>query len=73
MAKYAAGKPGRATRQCSGDVLEILLPLIPELIGGSADLTGSVNIQVKTDAIQPAVMVGAISITVYANMAWLRR
>jgi transketolase len=47
MAKYATEKPGRATRQCSGDVLEILLPLIPELIGGSADLTGSVNTQVK--------------------------
>lgn len=45
--KIATDKPARATRQCSGDVLEVLLPLVPELMGGSADLTGSVNTQVK--------------------------
>lgn len=50
MAKIASEKPARATRQCSGDVLEVLLPLVPELIGGSADLTGSVNTQVKNFA-----------------------
>jgi len=45
--KIAAEKPARATRQCSGDVLDVILPLVPELMGGSADLTGSVNTQVK--------------------------
>jgi transketolase len=45
--KIAAEKPNHATRQSSGSVLEVLLPLIPELIGGSADLTPSNNTQVK--------------------------
>ena len=36
-----------ATRQASGEFLEILNAAIPELIGGSADLTGSVNTKVK--------------------------
>ncbi len=40
-----AGKT--ATRQASGAVLEILNSLIPQLIGGSADLTGSVNTKTK--------------------------
>ena len=33
--------PKIATRQASGKVLEALVPNMPELIGGSADLTGS--------------------------------
>jgi transketolase len=36
-----------ATRQSSGAVLEGLTALVPELIGGSADLTGSVNTRTK--------------------------
>ena len=47
IAKIAAEKPKHATRQASGHALEVLLPTIPELVGGSADLTGSVNTQVK--------------------------
>ncbi len=46
-AKLAAEKPAHATRQSSGNALAALLPVVPELIGGSADLTGSVNTQVK--------------------------
>lgn len=46
-ATFAADKPKMATRQCSGKVLEKLVPALPFLIGGSADLTGSVNTQVK--------------------------
>ncbi|MCD6034602.1 MAG: tkt [Rickettsiales bacterium] len=34
-------KPAWATRKSSGKVLEALVPVVPELIGGSADLTGS--------------------------------
>ncbi|MGA2938222.1 MAG: transketolase [Syntrophobacteraceae bacterium] len=37
----------RATRNASGEVLEVLTPLLPELVGGSADLTGSVNTRTK--------------------------
>ena len=36
-------KPKIATRQASGAVLELLTNIMPGLIGGSADLTGSVN------------------------------
>ncbi len=36
-----AEQPKLATRQASGEVLAMLLPKIPALIGGSADLTGS--------------------------------
>ncbi len=41
--KVLANKPKQASRKSSGDVLEVLTAAIPELIGGSADLTGSVN------------------------------
>jgi transketolase len=40
-AKFAAEAPKLATRQSSGMVLDVLAPIMPELIGGSADLTGS--------------------------------
>jgi transketolase len=46
-AKTAADKPKHATRQSSGAALEALLPVLPELVGGSADLTPSNNTQVK--------------------------
>ena len=36
-------KPKIATRQASGAVLELFTDMMPGLIGGSADLTGSVN------------------------------
>ncbi len=45
--KFAAEKPKLATRQTSGLVLEALVPKLAELIGGSADLTGSVNTKIK--------------------------
>ena len=35
--------PGWATRKASGEALGVLLDRIPLLVGGSADLTGSVN------------------------------
>ncbi len=41
-------KPNIATRVASGTVLEVLLPAIPELLGGSADLTPSNNTKTKT-------------------------
>ncbi len=36
-------QPGWATRKASGEALAVLTKAIPELVGGSADLTGSVN------------------------------
>ncbi len=41
-------KPEQATRQLSQRVLDILTDKVPELIGGSADLTGSNNTQAKS-------------------------
>jgi transketolase len=38
-----------ATRQASGEVLEALVPAVPELLGGSADLTPSNNTRTKSD------------------------
>lgn len=45
---FLAKKPDQATRKSSGDVLEILIPAWPNLIGGSADLTPSNNTRTKT-------------------------
>ena len=50
-AKFSADKPKIATRQASGEVLDALAPLLPELIGGSADLTGSNNTKAKQSAL----------------------
>ena len=41
--QFADEKPGIATRVASGKVLEAIIPSVPYLVGGSADLTGSVN------------------------------
>ncbi|HCI45767.1 MAG TPA: transketolase, partial [Rhodospirillaceae bacterium] len=46
-----ADKPSPATRAASGMVLEEILPVVPEMIGGSADLTGSNNTKTKTGGI----------------------
>jgi transketolase len=45
--RLAAEKPKLATRQASQRALEALVPAIPELVGGSADLTGSNLTHVK--------------------------
>ena len=42
-AEFVADAPDQATRVSSGAVLEKLIGAVPELMGGSADLTGSVN------------------------------
>jgi transketolase len=41
--KFAEEAPTLATRKASGQVLSVLTAAVPEMIGGSADLTGSVN------------------------------
>jgi transketolase len=45
-ANMAEKAPDMATRESSGAALEALVPVFPQLIGGSADLTGSVNTRV---------------------------
>jgi transketolase len=47
IAKALETKPVNATRVHSGSALDQLIPAIPEMIGGSADLTGSNNTLVK--------------------------
>jgi transketolase len=47
IAEAEASKPAAATRQHSGTALEKIFGTIPDLIGGSADLTGSNNTFVK--------------------------
>ncbi len=45
---FAAELPKLATRQSSQKVLEALVPAVPGLVGGSADLTGSVGTKTAT-------------------------
>jgi transketolase len=47
IAELIETKPAQATRQASGAALDELFGAVPELIGGSADLTGSNNTFVK--------------------------
>jgi transketolase len=47
-AKLLKDKPKVATRVASQMVLEVLTPLLPELLGGSADLTGSNNTKTQS-------------------------
>ncbi len=49
----AEEQPNWATRKASGEALGILTKVIPEMVGGSADLTGSVN--TKTDSMLPVI------------------
>ncbi len=48
---FAQDKPKLATRQTSGECLEKLVPALPQLVGGSADLTGSNNTKVKASKV----------------------
>lgn len=47
-AKIADEKPNVATRQASQTVLDAIVPAVPEMVGGSADLTPSNNTFVKS-------------------------
>ena len=50
-AKVAGEKPAWATRRSSQEVLEVINPVLPDTVGGSADLTGSNN--TKTASLKP--------------------
>tara|TARA_A100001011_G_scaffold353860_1_gene395708 strand:+ start:31 stop:2013 length:1983 start_codon:yes stop_codon:yes gene_type:complete len=49
--KYFKDKPSMATRQCSMKVIEALNNLMPNLIGGSSDLSGSNNTKTSNSII----------------------
>ena len=49
--KYFESKPSLATRQCSMATIESISSLLPQLIGGSADLSGSNNTKTKNSII----------------------
>ena len=44
--EFLQTRPSLATRQCSQKTLENLVPAVPELVGGSADLSESTNTKV---------------------------
>ena len=52
--KLSADKPSIATRIASQNALDLLAGLVPELVGGSADLTGSNNTKAKAQNIVKA-------------------
>ena len=54
IAEAEAAKPAAATRVHSGAVLEKIFGEIPDLVGGSADLTGSNNTYVKNTSVLDA-------------------
>ena len=54
IAELVETKPAQATRQSSGAALDELFAAVPELVGGSADLTGSNNTFVKDTPILDA-------------------
>lgn len=47
-ARIAAEKPSWATRKASQEALEVINPVLPDAVGGSADLTGSNNTKTAT-------------------------
>jgi len=49
--KYFKEKPSKATRECSSITIEEVTKLLPEIIGGSADLSGSNNTKTKNSKI----------------------
>ena len=49
--KYFETKPSLATRQCSMATIESISRFLPQLIGGSADLSGSNNTKTNNSKI----------------------
>ena len=71
--KYFNSKPSLATRQCSSKTIESITSVIPQLIGGSADLSGSNNTKtVNSKIINSKTLMEIISIMELENMVWLQ-
>ena len=72
--RLAAEPKNIATRAASGLALETLVPNFPELVGGSADLTGSNNTKVKgMPVLTGRFPAAATSTTASANTPWSGR
>ena len=57
--KFSENSPGWATRKASQVVLDELAQVVPNLVGGSADLTGSNNTRASTqEAVTPGEFAG---------------
>ena len=57
--RLAADKPGWATRKSSQEALQVLTAAVPEMVGGSADLTHSNNTDTKaTPPVRPHELSG---------------
>jgi transketolase len=70
-ASLAETRPKLATRQSSQKALEVLVPAIPELIGGSADLTGSTSLLLREWlGRRRRILRRAICSTACGNSAW---
>jgi len=48
LPKFEANEKGLATRSASGKIINALVSVLPELVGGSADLSGSNSITIKS-------------------------
>ena len=70
--KYFESKPSMATRQCSSSVIEIVSNILPQLIGGSADLSGSNNTKTQSSKklLIQKILMEIIFITELENMVW---
>ena len=49
--KFFQTKPKMATRQCSSSVINVMSNILPELVGGSADLSGSNNTKTENSKV----------------------
>ncbi|HET6469103.1 MAG TPA: transketolase [Geminicoccaceae bacterium] len=57
--KLVAERPAWATRKASQEALQVLTEAVPEMVGGSADLTGSVNTNTRvTGVVRPKELSG---------------
>ena len=55
----ASDPPKLATRVSSQNAIEAIVPALPELVGGSADLTGSNNTKAKAQSVVAAATAGS--------------
>ena len=72
-AKYFELKPSLATRQCSSKTIEKINNILPQLIGGSADLSGSNNTKTSnSNVINGKILMEITYIMVSENTEWLQ-
>ena len=71
--RQAVARQARVATRMSGTALAALVPAIPEMVGGSADLTGSnFTIRPGMTAFTPPITPAATSTMASASTAWRR-